>query len=77
MRQKISFILLLLSLSATTLCAENTSTQQLVVWLKNGQKVVHDLADKPETRFNADPYETTIVSLSDLQQDIEIYINYE
>ena len=53
MRQKISFILLLLSLSATTLCAENASTQQLVVWLKNGQKVVHDLADKPETRFNA------------------------
>ena len=28
-------------------------TQRLVVWLTNGQKVYHDLTDKPETRFNA------------------------
>ena len=29
-----------------------TESARLVVWLKNGQKVYHDLADKPETRFN-------------------------
>ena len=33
--------------------AAQTESARLVVWLKNGQKVVHDLADKPETRFNA------------------------
>ena len=32
--------------------AEDTNTQRLVVWLKNGQKVYHDLTDEPETRFN-------------------------
>lgn len=40
--------LLGISLAATG----QTEPARLVVWLKNGQKVYHDLADKPETRFN-------------------------
>jgi len=29
-----------------------TDTQRLVVWLKSGQKVYHDLNDEPETTFS-------------------------
>lgn len=50
----ITRVLPLVVVLATSLTAAAQSDhQQLVVWLKNGQKVVHDLADKPETRFNA------------------------
>ena len=50
--KKIIFLLMALVLLPTVARADDT-TQQLVVWLKNGQKIRHDLADKPETRFNA------------------------
>ena len=53
MRQRITILSLLLALAVPALWAQDGATQKLVVWLKNGQKVVHDLADKPETRFNA------------------------
>ena len=50
--KKILFLLMALVLLPTMARADNAA-QQLVVWLKNGQKIRHDLADKPETRFNA------------------------
>ena len=50
--KKIILLLMALVLLPTMARAADT-TQQLVVWLKNGQKIRHDLADKPETRFNA------------------------
>ena len=53
MRQKMIALTLMMALTATVSWAQGAVTQQLVVWLKNGQKVVHALADKPETRFNA------------------------
>ena len=47
-------LILIMSLFATmtTVMAQSESAR-LVVWLRGGQKVYHDLADKPETRFNA------------------------
>ena len=53
-------------LSTSLTAAAQSGSQQLVVWLKNGQKVVHDLNDKPETRFNAGylMLTTTTVSIS-------------
>ena len=50
--KKILFLLMALALLPTVARADDAA-QQLVVWLKNGQKIRHDLADKPETRFNA------------------------
>jgi hypothetical protein len=32
--------------------AQDDATQRLVVWLKDGKKVYHDLTDKPETTFS-------------------------
>ena len=31
--------------------AQDDETQRMVVWLSNGQKITHELADEPETRF--------------------------
>ena len=46
-------LLLLALMAALPLTAQaDDATQRLVVWLKNGQKVYHDLTDEPETRFN-------------------------
>jgi len=50
--KKILFLLMALALLPAVARADDAA-QQLVVWLKNGQKIRHDLADKPETRFNA------------------------
>ena len=50
--KKILFLLMALVLQPMVARADDAA-QQLVVWLKNGQKIRHDLADKPETRFNA------------------------
>lgn len=50
--KKILF-LLMVSVLLPTVARADDAAQQLVVWLKNGQKIRHDLADKPETRFNA------------------------
>lgn len=52
MRKKLITLALLMVLMATASWAQGDATQKLVVWLKNGQKVEHALADKPETRFN-------------------------
>ncbi len=46
------FLMMALVLLPSMAVADD-ATQQLVVWLKNGQKIRHDLADKPETRFFA------------------------
>ena len=53
MKLKYLILAFLLTFGAPALMAEDEGSQQLVVWLKNGQKIRHDLADKPETRFNA------------------------
>ncbi len=45
------FLFLLLSAPLATL-AQSDASQRLVVWLKNGQKVYHDLSDEPETTFS-------------------------
>ena len=50
--KKILFLLMAMALLPKVVHADDAA-QQLVVWLKNGQKIRHDLADKPETRFNA------------------------
>lgn len=47
-------LLLIISLFATmTTMVAQEKPAQLVVWLRGGQKVYHNLADKPETRFSA------------------------
>lgn len=50
MKAKLFLIMSLLATMTTVMAQEEPA--QLVVWLRNGQKVYHDLADKPETRFN-------------------------
>lgn len=52
MRQRLLLLSLLLTIGATALWAQDNTTQRLVVWLKGGQKVYHDLTDKPETMFS-------------------------
>lgn len=44
-------ILLAAMLSLTTARAMSDGPQRLVVWLMDGTKVTHDLADQPETTF--------------------------
>ena len=44
------FIMLLLILTGMGAKAQDT-TQRLVVWQKNGEKVYYDLAEEPETTF--------------------------
>ena len=51
MKAKLILIISLLA-NMTTMMAQSESAR-LVVWLRGGQKVYHDLVDKPETRFNA------------------------
>jgi len=43
------FCLLLLFLGSDALCAQS---QQLVVWLKNGEKIHYDLEERPKTTFS-------------------------
>lgn len=52
MKVRFTILSLLLTVGATALWAEDDATQRLVVWLKGGQMVYHDLADKPETTFS-------------------------
>lgn len=52
MRQRLISLLLLLVTATTVAWAQSDTAQRLVVWLKGGQKVYHDLSDKPETMFS-------------------------
>ena len=51
MKTRLIALSLLLTLSITAMWAQNEN-QRLVVWLKGGQKVYHDLSDQPETFFS-------------------------
>ena len=52
MKQRLLFLFILFGFGASSLWAQGDATQRLVVWLKGGQKVYHDLTDKPETTFS-------------------------
>ena len=49
--KKVLFLFAIL-LAMPLMANAQTDTQRLVVWLKSGQKVYHDLNDEPETSFN-------------------------
>ena len=48
---RLTIFSLLFAFAATAVWAQG-DTQRLVVWLKGGQKVYHDLSDQPETTFS-------------------------
>ena len=52
MKVRLTILSLLLAFVATATWAQGDANQRLVVWLKDGQKVYHDLSDKPETTFS-------------------------
>ena len=52
MKARFTILSLLLTFAVTAMWAQDDTTQRLVVWLKGGEKVYHDLADKPETMFS-------------------------
>ena len=52
MKQRLLLLSLLLSFAVTAMWAQSDATQRLVVWLKDGQKIYHDLNDQPETTFS-------------------------
>ena len=49
--KKVLFLFAIL-LAMPVVANAQTETQRLVVWLKSGQKVYHDLSDEPETTFS-------------------------
>lgn len=52
MKQRLLLFSLLLTFVTTVTWAQDDATQRLVVWLKGGQKVYHELTDQPETTFS-------------------------
>ena len=52
MKQRLLLLSLLLCFATTATWAQSDTTQRLVVWLKGGQKIYHDLSDEPETTFS-------------------------
>ena len=52
MKQRLLLLSQLLSFAVTAMWAQSDATQRLVVWLKDGQKIYHDLNDQPETTFS-------------------------
>lgn len=48
---KTRLLMAFMLLTMTTATWAETATQQLVVWLKGGEKVYFDLAEEPETTF--------------------------